>query len=297
MSEQTTEQVARLAHALAEAGFVAPDAEADALFAASRAGIGSLEELLARRLGGEPLAWITGSVDFCGVRVGVDHGVFVPRPHTQPLARRAVALLPATGIAVDLCTGSGAVAAVLGSAHPRATIVATDIDPVAVACARRNGVDAHMGDLDAPLSPSLRGRVDVMTAVVPYVPTEELQFLPRDVLANEPRGALDGGPGGTSMLIRVAESAPPWLRPGGSVLLELGGDQFDDVAAVLAGVGLTDIRVHRDEDGQDRAIEARRPDPSRIDDESRSIAVRSGHRHATDPLSRKTGSVGSPTQV
>ena len=116
-------------------------------------------------------------------------------------APRRRALLPATGVAVDLCTGTGAVAAVLGSAHPRATVVATDIDPVAVACARRNGVDARMGDLDAPLSPSLRGRVDVMTAVVPYVPTEELQFLPRDVLANEPRGALDGGPGGTAMLI------------------------------------------------------------------------------------------------
>ena len=96
-----------------------------------------------------------------------------------------------------------------------------------------------------------------MTAVVPYVPTEELPFLPRDVFANEPRRALDGGPRGTSMLVRAAEAAARWLRPGGSVLLELGGDQAAEMATTLADVGLSDIRVHRDGDGQDRAIEAR----------------------------------------
>jgi release factor glutamine methyltransferase len=259
MAESASEQRTRFIHALAEAGFVAPDAEADALFAASSEGIGPLEDLLARRLSGEPLAWITGWVDFCGVRVHVAPGVFVPRPHTQAMARRAVTLLPPNGVAVDICTGSGAVAVVLGSTHPSATVVATDIDPIAVACARRNGVDALEGDLDEPLSPSMHGRVDVMTAVVPYVPTEELPFLPRDVVANEPAHALDGGPGGTSMLLRVAEAAPRWLRPGGSVLLELGGDQFDEGATALAEIGFGEIRAHRDGDGQDRAIEARRP--------------------------------------
>jgi release factor glutamine methyltransferase len=150
-------------------------------------------------------------------------------------------------------------AAVLGSVHPGATVVATDIDPVAVGCARRNGVRALEGDLDEPLSPSLRGRVDVMTAVVPYVPTEELPFLPRDVLANEPRRALDGGRRGTTMLVRAAEAAARWLAPGGGVLLELGGDQAGEVATTLAAIGLSGIRVHRDGDGQDRAIEAHRP--------------------------------------
>jgi release factor glutamine methyltransferase len=257
MDEPTSEERMRVLYAL-EGGCVAPRAEADALLRASSEGVGPIEELIARRLRGEPLAWITGSVRFCGVRVRVDPGVFVPRPHTQALAWRAVSLLPAVGIAVDLCTGSGAVAAVLGLAHPRAAVVATDVDPVAVACARRNGVRALVGNLDEPLSPSLRGRVDVMTAVVPYVPTEELHLLQRDVLANEPRRALDGGRRGTAVLVRAAEAAARWLRPGGSVLLELGGDQAGEVATTLADVGLSEIRVHRDGDGQDRAIEARR---------------------------------------
>ncbi len=263
MDEPTSEERMTVLHALAEGGCVAPRAEADALLRASSEGVGPIEELIARRLRGEPLAWITGSVRFCGVRVRVDPGVFVPRPHTQALARRAVSLLPAVGIAVDLCTGSGAVAAVLGSAHPRAAVVATDVDPVAVACARRNGVRALVGNLDEPLSTSLRGRVDVMTAVVPYVPTEELHLLPRDVLANESRRALDGGPRGTMVLVRAAEAAARLLRPGGSVLLELGGDQAGEVATTLADVGLSTVRVHRDGDGQDRAIEARRRDPQR----------------------------------
>jgi release factor glutamine methyltransferase len=255
MSEETVHVI----QALAEGGCIAPRAEADALVTASNEGAGSIEELVARRLRGEPLAWITGSVRFCGVRIRVDPGVFVPRPHTQALARRAVSLLPAAGIAVDLCTGTGAVAAVLGSAHPRAAVAATDVDPLAVACARRNGVRALVGDLDEPVSPSLRGSVDVMTAVVPYVPTEELHLLPRDVFANEPRRALDGGPRGTTVLVRAAEAAARWLRAGGSVLLELGGHQAGEVATTLADLGLSEISVHRDADGQDRAIEARRP--------------------------------------
>ena len=174
MDDPLSRERSRVLHALAAGGSVDPAAEADALLDASNAGAGPLEELLARRLVGEPLAWIVGWVRFCAARVRVDPGVFVPRPQTEALARRALALLPADGIAVDLCTGSGAVAAVLGSERPRATVIATDVDPAAVACALRNGVEALPGDLDGPLSLALRGRVDVGTAVVPYVPTDEL---------------------------------------------------------------------------------------------------------------------------
>lgn len=245
--------------ALAEGGCVAPGPEADTLLAAAREGGAPIDDLIARRLRGEPPAWIRGWVTFCDERVRVDPGVFVPRPHTEPLARRAASLLPSDGTAVDLCTGSGAVAVVLRSARPHATVVGTDIDPAAVACARANGVRAFPGDLDGSLPSWFRASVDVVTAVVPYVPTEELHLLPRDVLASEPRAALEGGPGGTSVLLRAVAAAPNLLRPGGSVLLEIGGDQAAEIGAALTDVGLSGIRVHRDDDGRDRAIEARRP--------------------------------------
>jgi release factor glutamine methyltransferase len=244
--------------ALAAGGCVAASEEADLLLSASAEGVGPIDGLVGRRLQGEPLAWITGWTPFCGIRVVVDPGVFVPRPHTEALARRAASLLPSGGVAVDLCTGSGAVAAVLRAAHPGASIIATDIDPVAVACARRNGIDALEGDLMAPLDRSLRGGLDVVTAVVPYVPTDELRLLPRDVLEHEPRVALDGGPSGTTVLARAVRAAGEWLRDGGSVLLEIGGDQAAGVTDLLVDEGFTGARVHRDDDGQDRAIEARR---------------------------------------
>ena len=246
----------RVIRALAAAGCVAPAQEAEELLRAAGAGVGVLDELVARRQRGEPLAWITGSIDFCGIRVRVDAGVYVPRAHTEALARRAASILPADGIAVDLCTGSGAVAAVMRSVRPDATVLATDRDPVAIACARSNAVTAFLGDLDEPLPSSLEGRVDVMTAVVPYVPTEELHLLPRDVVAYEPRHALDGGPRGTALLERVAELSVRWLRPGGRVLLELGGDQARSLARTMSVVGLSKSRVYRDADGRDRAIEA-----------------------------------------
>jgi len=248
-----------LVQELAAGGCVAPEEEAAELTRAAADGSNPLEEMVARRLSGEPLAWITGSVCFCGLRISVDPGVYVPRPHTQTLARRAASLLPATGIGVDLCTGSGAVAVVLGSAGRGATVLATDVDPSAVACARRNGVAALLGSLDEPLPGSIRGRVDVMTAVVPYVPAEELHLLPRDVLDHEPRHALDGGPGGTTFLEQVARSSADWLAPGGRVLLELGGDQAGAIAQTMSGAGLSEIRLHRDQDGDDRAIEGQRP--------------------------------------
>jgi release factor glutamine methyltransferase len=214
-------------------------------------------ELLARRERGEPLAWIVGSTVFCDLRMAVDPGVFVPRPQTELLARRAAELLPADGTAVDLCTGCGAVAVVLRSRRPRATVLATDADAAAVACARRNGVDARLGDLDAPLPAALRSRADVVTAVVPYVPAEELHLLPSDVRTFEPRGALDGGAGGLVVLRRAAEAAARLLRSGGSAMFELGGDQAAAMTDVFSRLGFDRVRVHRDEDGLDRAIEAR----------------------------------------
>lgn len=251
--------------ALAGGGFIDPETEADALLEAARDDEGAIGELMARRLRGEPLAWITGRVTFCDLEILVDSGVFVPRPQTQAMARRAAELVPADGIGVDLCTGSGAVAAVLATGCPDGSVLATDDDSVAIACARKNGVEALLGDLDEPLPHALRGKVDVLTAVVPYVPSEELHLLPRDVLDHEPRAALDGGPAGTTVLLRAVKAAAAWLRPGGSVVLELGGDQARAVGTNLAALGFEEIRVHQDDDGRDRSIEARRSgSPSRV---------------------------------
>jgi release factor glutamine methyltransferase len=231
-----------LAARLAAAGFVAPEDEAAELRAAG----GDTEALLARRLTGEPLAWITGTTGFCGLAIRVDRGVYVPRWQTEPLAERAAELLPADGTAIDLCTGSGALAAVLRARRPRARVVASDLDGRAVACARANGVEAYAGDLFAPLPPL---RADVIVAVVPYVPTPELALLQRDTLTFESPVSYDGGPDGLALLRRVIAGAPGRLAPGGTLLLELGGDQ---AAALNAGGA-----VLRDEDGAVRGLELR----------------------------------------
>jgi release factor glutamine methyltransferase len=182
--------------------------------------------------------------------------VYVPRWLTEPLARRAAERLPAAGIAVDLCTGSGAIAMTLAAAHPRARVVGTDLDERAVACAGANGVDAYRGDLFAPLPTDLRKRVDVVVGVVPYVPTPELPLLQRDTFTFESTLAYDGGPDGTAILRRVLDDSRTWLRAGGALLLELGGDQGDLLAGDLADLGYADVLVLSDEDGDVRGIEA-----------------------------------------
>ena len=110
-----------------------------------------LDDLVSRRTEGEPLPWLTGTVTFCGVSLFVAPGVFVPRGQTEPLARRAATLLPPAGVAVVLCTGVGAIAAVMTAAVPTAQVFATDLDETAVRCARRNAIETFQGFLDDPL--------------------------------------------------------------------------------------------------------------------------------------------------
>ncbi len=246
-----------VAQRLARAGCIAAGAEADELVRAAGGDVAVLDDLVARRATGEPLAWLTGTVMFGGVELRVAPGVYVPRWQTEALARRAATLLPPGGVAADLCTGAGAIAAVLAANVPTATVVATELDPVAVHCGRRNGVDVFEGFLDEPLPPAFRHRVDVLTAVVPYVPTDSLRLLPRDVVAFEPRLALDGGTDGTGLLTEVVRRSTGWLRTGGWVLLELGGDQAGTVGRLLEKLGFDSLDVMVDEDGDPRAICAR----------------------------------------
>ncbi len=242
---------------LRRAGCVAADEEATELIDATGGDTRRLRSLVDRRCEGEPLAWLVGSLTFCGQRVVVHPGVYVPRWQSEPLALEAAARLPRDGLAVDLCTGSGAIAVVLHRLRPQARVLASDLDPLAVACARANGVEAFVGDLSAGMPGEVRGQADVVTAVVPYVPTGALRLLPRDVTAYEPRAALDGGPDGTRLLVRVAREATALLRPAGSLLLELGGDQAGLLGPVLAECGYLDVELLVDEDGDTRGLTAR----------------------------------------
>ncbi len=200
-----------------------------------------LEHLLGQREQGRPLEQVVGWVDFCGVRVAVAAGVFVPRRRTELLAREAVALAPPEPVVVDLCCGSGAIALVLARRLTAATVHAADLDEASVACARGNlrGLGTvWQGDLFAALPVDLRGRVDVLAVNAPYVPTAAIALMPREARTYEPRGALDGGPDGLALHRRVAAEASAWLAPAGHLLLECSAAQAP-LTARRAGVGRT----------------------------------------------------------
>jgi release factor glutamine methyltransferase len=241
---------------LTAAGFLAAEEEARELVTRAAGDGVLLDAMLARRLTGEPLAWITGSTLFCDLVIRVDPGVYVPRWQSEPLARRAAERLPAKGIAIDLCTGSGAIAATLTHLRPRARIVASDIDARAVACALSNGVEAYRGDLFAPVPHGFEGKVDVVLGVVPYVPTPELPLLQRDTFTFESTLAYDGGRDGTDILRRVMTGGTRFLCSGGALLLEVGGDQHETLAGELSRLGYSAVALLLDEDGDVRGIEA-----------------------------------------
>ena len=250
-----------LAAMLSGAGFISAEEEAEELLARAAGDLELLDSLVGRRLTGEPLAWIVGSVSFCGLEIRVDPGVYVPRWQSEPLARRAIERLPATGTAIDLCTGSGAIARTLMMKRPGVHVVASDLEERAVACAAANGVEVYRGDLFDPLPRSLEGGVDVVIGVVPYVPSRELPLLQRDTFTFESPLAYDGGPDGTQILRRVLRESPRFLRRGGGLLLELGGKQADVLRDDLARLGYIHITVLVDADGDVRGLEATLAEP------------------------------------
>jgi release factor glutamine methyltransferase len=210
-----------------------------------------LDTMVDRRVVGLPLEQVLGWAEFCGLRIAVDSGVFVPRRRTEFLVRQAAALaLPhglkgmdeGTTVVVDLCCGSGAVAAALLAALDRVELYAVDIDPTAVRCARRNvaadGGRVYEGDLYEPLPAALRGRVDVLVANAPYVPTEAIGLLPPEARIHEPRLALDGGADGLDVQRRVTAAAALWLAPGGHLLVETSERQSPQTVDIVARNGL-----------------------------------------------------------
>jgi release factor glutamine methyltransferase len=226
-----------------------------------------------RRVGGLPLEHVLGWAEFCGVRIDVDPGVFVPRRRSEFLVAEAAAIgqkgVEADGVlraargpvvVVDLCCGSGAVGAALGALLAGVEVVAVDVDPVAVRCARRNlpGGRVFEGDLYEPLPASLRGGVYVLVANAPYVPTEEVGLLPPEARTYEPRVALDGGVDGLEVVRRVVAGAASWLTPGGHLLVETSADQAPAAAEAFVLGGLVP-RVARSEELDATVVIGSRP--------------------------------------
>ncbi|MDH3540650.1 MAG: peptide chain release factor N(5)-glutamine methyltransferase [Acidimicrobiia bacterium] len=196
-------------------------------------------ELVERRLAGEPLQYLEGTVQFGPVEVAVDGRVLIPRPETEILWERAVAALDTADentVIVDMGTGSGALALALKHAFPAARVYATDIDPDAADLARENvaeaGVTVFTGDLFAALPSWMRGHVDLLISNPPYV--AEGDYLPPDVRDHEPPRALFAGPKGDEVLERIAEQAFQWVKPGGWVFVEIGETQAERVVELFA---------------------------------------------------------------
>ncbi|MER5550788.1 putative protein N(5)-glutamine methyltransferase [Streptomyces sp. NPDC002793] len=234
-----------LVTALRAAGCVFAEDEAELLLS-SASDPTALATMLERRAAGLPLEHVLGWAEFCGLRIAVGPGVFVPRRRTEFLVAQAAALVPrqaasAPAVVIDLCCGSGALGAALASSLDGVELHAADIEPAAVRCARRNvgGLGTvYEGDLFAPLPRSLRGRVDVLLANVPYVPTEDVELLPAEARVHEPRVALDGGGDGLDVLRRVVAEATDWLAPGGSLLIETSERQAARAEETVGSRGL-----------------------------------------------------------
>ncbi|HVK23243.1 MAG TPA: putative protein N(5)-glutamine methyltransferase [Actinokineospora sp.] len=229
--------VVTIVNTLRAAGCVFAEDEARLLVDTARTPA-DLAAMVDRRVAGHPLEHVLGWAEFAGLRVAVDPGVFVPRRRTEFLAAQAAAFAHPGAVVVDLCCGTGAVAAAVHAAVP-VDVHAVDIDPAAVRCARRNVTGhVHEGDLYDPLPADLRGRVAVLVANAPYVPTDSIGLMPPEARLHEPRVALDGGADGLAIQRRVVAGALTWLAPGGHLLIETSSAQAPHTAATYAEHGL-----------------------------------------------------------
>ncbi|SRR5579875_3878688 len=261
---------------LRAAGCVFAEEEARLLAAAARTR-DDLEAMAGLREKGLPIEQVIGWAWFCGLRIFVDAGVFVPRRRSEFLVETAVRLAAeASPVIVDLCCGTGALGVAVAArladgargaaphaAGPHAAgLHAADVDPAAVGCARRNvepaGGRVYQGDLFGPLPAALRGRVGILICNAPYVPTEDIGMLPPEARDYEPRIALDGGPDGLAVLRRVAAEAPRWLAPGGVLLVETSDSQAPLMTRAVAAAGL-EARVHGCEEYESTVVTGAAP--------------------------------------
>ncbi|KQS15639.1 putative protein N(5)-glutamine methyltransferase [Frigoribacterium sp. Leaf186] len=244
---------------LRAAGCVFAEDEARVLLAEA-ADADALESMVAERVAGRPLEQVVGWAAFAGLRIVVEPGVFVPRRRTELVLRQASAALAAAdptggpttrrGPVLELCCGAAAVATALAVEQPGLELWATDLDPAAVHCARRNVADRGTvveGDLFGGLPASLRGRLRVVAANAPYVPTDAIPSMPPEARLHESWLALDGGVDGLDLHRRIAAEVGAWLAPGGTLVLETSVGQADATREALVTAGLR-ARVVRDDE-------------------------------------------------
>lgn len=232
---------------LRAAGCVFAEEEADLLIAEARSEA-QLTSMVERRAAGLPLEHILGWAEFCGRRILVGPGVFVPRPRSEFLIGQAAALTRPGDIVLDMGCGSGALGVALHAAVGGIRLYATDIEAVAVEYARKNlepiGGEVFEGDLYDNLPPEVQGRVDIMLVNAPYVPTDSIGLMPAEARLHEPLVTLDGGPDGLDVQRRVAAEAAEWLRRRGRLLVETSERQAPETAAIMARGGLEPRIVH-----------------------------------------------------
>jgi release factor glutamine methyltransferase len=211
-----------------------------------------LTAMVDQRVAGLPLEYVLGWASFRDLRIAVDPGVFIPRRRTEFLVSEAVRVTSPGAVVVDLGCGSGALGAAVAAERP-VSLYAADIELAAVRCARRNLVpyrgSVYQGDLFSALPVELAGRVDVLLANVPYVPTNEIRLLPPEARLYEPHVTLDGGPDGLATLRRVAAGAGDWLAPGGHLFVEMSEHQAPLARAVMVEHGLAAEVVSDDDLG------------------------------------------------
>ncbi len=217
-------------------------------------------ELVQRRASRVPVSQLIGRREFYGLSFSVSHRVLTPRPETEHLVEWALARQPRT--ALDLGTGSGAIAVALAVNLPRCRVTAVDISPAALILAagnaRAHGVAGRVRLLRGDLLDPVRGRFDLILSNPPYLREDELPTLDPEVREHEPRLALVAGPHGTELHQRILQGAPARLAPGGWLGVEVGAGQAEAVAGLFREAGLAEVAVGNDFSGVGRVVTGRK---------------------------------------
>jgi len=225
--------------------------------------------LVTRRAGGEPFPHLTGSIEFYGLHLEVRPGPFVPRPSSELTVERAAKRLRRRKdpVVVDVCAGAGPIAIALADEFPDAEVWGADIDSGGLALGRRNArrleidnVTFRTSDMYAALPARLKGRVDVITGHIPYVPPNEVDDLPSEVREYEPLFTLsDSSSDGLDLIRRATLEAPQWLKPGGWLMMEISEDLGRKVTKICKQAGFGHVNLASDADELSIVVEAQLP--------------------------------------